>query len=87
MDLLAAQEHELGLTEGFNHMPFVLQLGADRRYHLASVDPGCCTLGPSKDTEHICLESMSSSTRQHPADAGNVEGVEPHSDETNHTRM
>ena len=87
VDLLAAPECELGLKEGFDHMSLVLQLGADGRYHLASVDTGRCAQGPSKDTAHICLESISSSTIQHPADAGNVEGVEPHFDENNHTRM
>ena len=80
VDLLAARELELGSAEGFNHMFLVLQLGADGHYDLANVDPGHCALGLSKGTAHTCLESISSSARQHLVDADDMEGVEPHSD-------
>ena len=79
VDLLAARELELGLAEGFNHMLLVLQLGADGHYDLANVDPGHCALGLSKGTVHTCLESISSSARQHLVDADDMEGVEPYS--------
>ena len=58
VDLLAAPECELGLKEGFDHMSLVLQLGADGRYHLASVDPGHCAQGFPK-TLHIFVWSLS----------------------------
>ena len=79
-DLLAPRELELGREEGLDHMLFVLQPGAVGHHHLGNVDPGHCALGFSKGTAHICLESISSSTRQHPVDANNLEGVEPQSD-------
>ena len=80
MDLVAARELELGPVEGFNHMFLVLQLGADGHDDLAKVDPGHCALGLSKGTAHTCLESISSSARQHLVDADDMEGVELHSD-------
>ena len=36
---------ELGLVEGLNHMPLVLQLGVNRPYNLAKVGSGHCALG------------------------------------------
>ena len=39
-----------------------------------------CAQGLSKDTARICLESINSSTRQHPVDADNLEEVEPQLD-------
>ena len=78
-DLLAARELEPGPAE-FNHMLLVLQLGADGHYDLTKVDPGHCALRLSKATTHTCLEPISSKTGQHLVDAGDREGLEPHSD-------
>ena len=80
VDLLAPRELELGPADGLDHMIFVLQPGAGGHYHLANVDPGQCAQGLSKDTARICLESINSSTRQHPVDADNLEEVEPQLD-------
>ena len=80
MDLLVARKLELGLAEVLNHILLVLQLGTDGHDDLANVDPGHCALGLSKGTAHTCLESISSSARQHLVDADDMEGVEPHSD-------
>ena len=52
----------------------------DGHYDLANVDPDHCALGLSKGTTHTCLESISSSARQHLVDADDMEGVEPHLD-------
>ena len=79
VDLLAARELEPGPAE-FNHMLLVLQLGADGHYDLTKVDPGHCALRLSKATTHTCLEPISSKTGQHLVDAGDREGLEPHSD-------
>ena len=79
LDLLAARELEPGPAE-FNHMLLVLQLGADGHYDLTKVDPGHCALRLSKGTAHTCLESISSSARQHLVDEDDMAGVEPHSD-------
>ena len=79
VDLLAARELEPGPAE-FNHMLLVLQVGVDGHYDLANVDPGHCALGLSKATAHTCLEPVSSNTGQHLVDAGDREGLEPHSD-------
>ena len=43
----------------------VLQLGADRHYDLANVDPGRCALGPSKGTAPTGLEPRLRTARQH----------------------
>ena len=80
VDLLTARELELGPAEGFSHMLLVLQLGVDGHYDLATVDPGHCALGLSKDTVQTCRESISSSARQHLVDANDMEGVEAYSD-------
>ena len=61
-------------------MFLVLQLGADGHYDLANVDPGHCALGLSKGTAHTCLESISSSARQHLVDTDDMEGVETYWD-------
>ena len=79
VDLLAARELEPGPAE-FNHMLLVLQLGADGHYDLTKVDPGHCALRLSKATTHTCLEPISSKAGQHLVDAGDREGLEPHSD-------
>ena len=57
-----------------------LQLGVDGHYDLGSVGPGHCALGLSKGTTHTCLESISSSARQHLVGVDDMEGVELHSD-------
>ena len=80
VDLLAARELELGPAEGFNHMFLVLQLGVDGHYDLGTVYSGHCALGLSKGTAHTCLESISSSARQHLVDTDDMEGVETYWD-------
>ena len=52
-----------------------LQLGVDGHYDLGSVGPGHCALGLSKGTTHTCLESISSSARQHLVGVDDMEGV------------
>lgn len=65
VDLLMARELEPGPEEGLSHTLFVLQLGADRHYDLANVDPGRCALGPSKGTAPTGLEPRLRTARQH----------------------
>ena len=60
-----ARELEPGPEEGLSHTLFVLQLGADRHYDLANVDPGRCALGPSKGTAPTSLEPRLGTACQH----------------------
>ena len=80
MDLLAARELELGSAQGFNHMLFVLNLGADGHDDLADVDSGHRALRLSEGTSHTGLQPVRPSTGQHLVDADDMEGMEPHSD-------
>ena len=63
-----------------SHAPCPSSACGDGHYDLANVDPGHCALGLSKGTTHTCLEPISSKTGQHLVDAGDREGLEPHSD-------
>ena len=78
-----ARELEHGCTEGLNHLPLVLQLGAGGHYDLAHVDPGHRALALSRGTAYTCLEPVRSDQLQCGQclrDAGDVDGVELRAD-------
>ena len=79
-DLLSAGELELGSSQGFDDIVFVLLLGPDRNQGLSNVHSGHSSQRFAERTSHTGLKSISTGTAQHLIDPQHVERVDSHSD-------
>ncbi len=75
---LSSWKLELGATQSFNNMVFVLVLCSARYYRLSDVDTGNSALWLAKSTSHTSLQTIGACARQHLVDADDMVRVHAH---------